>query len=74
MADHIQVRFFFLDIASAVEALLTVLEDARDTKHDYTFGSMSAKQVMASGLMIVGDAEEVASKVETIDGAQRHNE
>lgn len=67
-------RFFFENLETAALGLITVLEDARTTKTVYSFGSLSADQVLASGLLLVGDIEEVASKLESISGALRHDE
>ena len=58
------VRVFFNSLADAVEALLIVLNDARTSAHAYSFGSLSAKQVLASGLILSGEVEEVLSKLD----------
>lgn len=69
---YISVRFFFDSLESAVDALITVMEDARDTDKVYEFGSLSAKQILASGLVIRGEASQVVAKVQKIPGAVLH--
>lgn len=71
---YISTRIMFDTLESAVEGLLVILEDARETVFDYRFGSLSAEQVYASGLMVIGEAEEVARKLEQIDGATRYDD
>ena len=61
--DFISVRFFFDSLDVAVEALVIVLEDARETDKEYSFGSLSAQQVLASGLVLVGDAKHLSDKL-----------
>jgi hypothetical protein len=67
-------RFLFNSLEGAVEALLTTLEDARETVFDYSFGSLSADQVYASGLILIGEIDEIADKLEQIDGATRYDD
>lgn len=67
-------RFYFESLETAALGLLTVLEDARVTTATYSFGSLSADQVLASGLILVGDIEEVVSKLDSISGALRYDE
>lgn len=67
-------RFFFDSVSDAATALVTVLEDARVSKHFYQFGALSADQVFDSGLLLVGTIDEVAAKLENIDGAIRYND
>jgi hypothetical protein len=62
-------RYLFDSLDAAVEALLVVLEDARITVHSYRFGSLSADQVYASGLMLIGEIDEVCVKLDEIEGA-----
>jgi len=66
--DFISVRFFFETMDVAVEALIVVLEDARETDKDYSFGSLSAQQIMASGLLLIGDAQHVVNKIQELPG------
>jgi hypothetical protein len=67
-------RFIFTEPSAAAEALLTVLEDARSTDKDYSFGSLSVDQVMASGLSLIGEIEEIADKLQTLDGTIRYDD
>lgn len=67
-------RFFFDSVSDAAAALLTVIEDARQSEHFYHFGSLSADQVYDSGLLLVGAVDEVAAKLEQMDGAVRYND
>lgn len=53
------VRVFFTSLLEATEALLIVLQDARTTSYEYSFGSLSAKQVLSSGLILSGEIEEL---------------
>lgn len=64
-------RFYFDSIETAARALILVLEDARVTTAKYGFGTLSADQVLASGLLLVGDIESIASRLERLDGAFR---
>lgn len=66
--DFISVRFFFDSLDVAVEALITVLEDARETDKDYSFGSLSTQQIMSSGLILVGDAQHIADRLKELPG------
>lgn len=68
------VRFYFDAIGTAAEALIVVLKDARVTKAFYTFGSLSAQQVLESGLVLSGETTAVAAKLEQLPGATRHDE
>lgn len=67
-------RIMFDSLESAVEGLLIVLEDARETVFNYSFGSLSTEQVYASGLMLIGEIEEVAAKLEQIEGTTRYDD
>jgi hypothetical protein len=71
---YISTRFLFDSLEAAVEALLITLEDARETVYEYSFGSLSADQVYASGLSIIGEAEEIARKLEQVNGATRYDD
>lgn len=67
-------RFFFDSIGIAALALLEVLEDARETKKWYEFGGLSADQIYQSGLVISGDIDEIATKLENIAGVTRYDD
>jgi len=67
-------RIMFDSLDAAVEGLLVVLEDARETVFKYSFGSLSAEQVYASGLMLIGEIEEVTHKLEQIAGTTRYDD
>lgn len=67
-------RFYFDSLQAAALGLVTVLEDARSTEATYSFGSLSADQVYASGLIVTGDIEGIAAKLEQLEGAIRHDE
>lgn len=64
-------RFFFSSLPAAVEALATVLDDARYTEHHYSFGSLSVSQVFSSGLMLAGEIDVISAKLEAIEGVSR---
>lgn len=67
-------RFFFDTIGTAALALLEVLEDARETKKWYEFGGLGAEQIYTSGLVISGEIEEIAAKLEKIPGVTRYDD
>lgn len=68
------VRIFFDSLEAAAEALLLVLEDARVTDRHYSFGTLSTSQILQSGLILIGDLEEILPRLETIPGATRYDE
>lgn len=70
----ISVRVFFENVDEAIEALLICLEDARTTDKSYSFGSLSYDQIMASGLIIIGDAQHLVDELLTIPGSTLHQE
>jgi hypothetical protein len=67
-------RFFFDQLDVAAEALILVLEDARETDAKYSFGGLSAQQIYASGLILEGEIDAIAAKVEELPGTTRHDE
>ena len=67
-------RFFFDNLSSAAQGLLTVLDDAVLDDSSYTFGSLSAKQVFESGLLLTGRISRIVGKLEEVPGAVRHDE
>lgn len=68
------VRFYFDTVSAAAAGLLTVLLDARTTDRTYRFGGLDKDVIFASGLLIEGEIEDVAAKVEAIPGAVRQDE
>lgn len=74
MMAYTSTRIMFHSLESAVEGLLTVLEDARETIFEYSFGALSAEQVYSSGLVLIGEISEVAAKLEQIDGTLRYDD
>lgn len=68
----VSARIFFDSLDGAVQALTMVLMDARETDKDYSFGSLSVKQIMASGLMLTGDAEAILDSLKEIPGTSVH--
>lgn len=66
--SYVSVRVMFESIDVAVEVLLKVLTHARTTTQNYTFGALSAEQIYDSGLVIMGDAEDLVEQIEAIDG------
>ena len=67
--NYITVRFFFDSLDGAVEALILLLEDARASDKDYSLGSLSADQVLTSGLLLMGDAEHLIPSILNIPGS-----
>lgn len=67
-------RFYFDGLDAAAQALLTVILHARDTEDEYRFGGLSAEAILTSGLILEGQIEEVASKVEKIAGSSRYDD
>lgn len=68
--NSISVRFFFDTLDVAIEALVLLLEDSRVTDKLYEFGSLSPNQIMSSGLLIVGEAEEIVEDINALQGAE----
>ena len=68
------VRFFFSDLPDAALGLLTVLEDARVTKRLYSFGSLTADQVLVSGLLVTGEVDEIDRQLSALPGVVRQEE
>lgn len=68
------VRIMFDSLAAAADGLIVVLEDARETGRHYEFGGLDVQQVLASGLLLTGDVEDVADKLEALPGTTRHTE
>lgn len=66
-------RVLFDSLADAAAGLLIVLDDARTTKHHYQFGSLSAEQVYASGLLLIGEVDEVLEKLDQLPGTSRYD-
>ena len=64
-------RFLFDSFVSAAEALVIVLEDARDTTEQYTFSGLTVKQIRTSGLVLTGQIDSVANKIERLEGVAR---
>lgn len=64
-----QARFFFDSLEAAAEGLIVVLLDARQTTAEYRFGGLSAKQLLASGLLLDGDIADVSLKLDQVPGA-----
>lgn len=66
--DYISVRIMFSSLEDAVDALIMVLDYARSTDKEFTFGSLSAEQIYASGLIIMGDAEAIVDDLSKLPG------
>jgi hypothetical protein len=71
---YTSTRFLFSSLEGAVEALILVLEDARTTSSEYSFGGLSAEQIYASGLSLVGEIDAVADLLGGIEGATRYDD
>ena len=67
-------RFFFPDISGAAEGLIAVLEHARHTENNFSFGPIDVRQIFESGLWIDGDGAVVADIVGRLPGVTRTNE
>lgn len=74
MIESKSTRFFFDSLQAAAEGLLTVVLHARKTDDQYRFGGLSAEQVLASGLIIEGEIDDVASQVEKVAGSTRYDD
>ncbi len=72
--NQTRARFYFDSLASAAEALVTVLLDARETEHTYRFGSLNPRQILVSGLLLEGQIDEVSAKLEDLIGVVRYEE
>jgi hypothetical protein len=64
-------RFRFRSYLSAAEALLLVLEDARETEKSYRVTGLSPEAILMDGLVLEGQIEEISEKVAAISGATR---
>ncbi len=69
-------RFFFPALEEAADALVEVLQYARDHKGvHYRFGPLIAKEALENGLWLDGDIEELADTLDNkIPAAVRHDE
>lgn len=65
---HTTQRFMFDSVEAASEALATVLQDARTSKVFYQFYELTPEAVMSSGLLLAGDLENIAPKLEDLQG------
>lgn len=52
-------RLMFETTLGAAEALLFVLEHANETDKNYSFGPLNVNRILASGLILEGDIDEV---------------
>lgn len=64
----------FDSIESASDALATVLEDARASKVFYRFSGLTPAQVLASGLLMDGELDDITDKLDKIDGVISYQE
>lgn len=74
MIESKSTRFFFDTLQAAAEGLLTVVLHARVSEDRYRFGGLSAAQVLASGLILEGEIDEVADQVEKVAGSTRYDD
>lgn len=63
MMDFISVRILFESMEDATQALIMILEHSRESGQDYTFGSLSPDQILTSGLLIIGDADDISQEI-----------
>lgn len=63
-----EAQCYFDSLASAAQALETVLLDARVTDKKYEFEGLSAQQIKNAGLTLRGDIKEVLNKIDKING------
>lgn len=68
------VRVYFDSLEAAADGLVLVLEDCRETSHEYSFGGLHVEQVLQSGLLLTGDVDEVVDKLISLPGTTRHDE
>jgi hypothetical protein len=61
----------FDSLTAAAEALVVVLEDARESDVYYKFSPLSAREVLDRGLSLTGDIEIVTEKLDEVAGAAR---
>lgn len=59
---------YFDSQEAATMALLAILLDAKKTDKIYSFGPLSAEQILASGLRIEGDIAVILKMLEKIPG------
>lgn len=68
------VRFLFDSTEAAAQALLTVLQYARETTDDFEFGGLTLVSLVESGMWLTGDVSEVAKRLDEVPGAVRQVE
>lgn len=61
--------FTFDTYLAAAEALLIVMEDARVTKRRYRITGRSVERILAQGLLLEGEIDEVSELVADTHGA-----
>lgn len=66
-------RFTFSTYLGAVEALIETLEDARTTRKTYRITGITPKSILANGLLLTGEIDEISEKISGIIGATRHD-
>ncbi len=72
--ESTSVRFLFDDLGAAADAMNTVLLDARHTDLDYRFYGLNLNALLQSGLVMEGEIQNVAAKVEALPGTTRYDE
>lgn len=63
--------FTFTSLRAAAEALLVVLEDARDTDRQYAFTGLTPGRILKDGLVLQGEVVDITTRVGLIAGAVR---
>jgi hypothetical protein len=62
-------RIMFDSLASAVEGLRMVLKYARTCEETFTFGPLTAQQILASGLHLSGSTNKIRAMLDDVPGA-----
>lgn len=67
-------RFFFPDVMTAAIALIRVLEHARASADNFSFGPRDVNQIFDSGLWLDGEIEAVVDMIGRLPGVIRNDE
>lgn len=68
------VRFFFPDPAGAADGLAAVIDLARKTSYDFSFGPLKPAEIFESGLWIEGETDAAVDILEGLPGVLRSDE
>lgn len=67
-------RFFFPDVQSAAEGLILLLEHARASADNFSFGPRDVAQIFDSGLWLDGEIQPLVDIIGRLPGVIRNDE